>query len=105
MTPMGMLGNALGAQPANSNVYNQVSSMGLAGAEAPENSQQQPQMEMGSLVEKASKRFGAVFQQFVDLLESYPGSDKEAQVAKDALANWFASASKKINESGGTSTY
>lgn len=103
MTPQGMLGNALGAQPANSNVYNQVSSMGLAGAEAPENSQQQPQME--SLVEKASKRFGAVFQQFVDLLESYPGSDKEAQVAKDALANWFAAASKKINESGGISTY
>lgn len=103
MTPQGMLGNALGAPAANSNLYNQVAGMGANSAPAPDNSQQQPQME--SLVEKATKRFGAVFQSFTDLLESYPGSDKEAQMAKDALANWFNSAVNKINESGGNSTY
>lgn len=102
-TPQGMLGNSLGAPTANSNIYNQVSSMGMSNQEPPETSQQQPQME--SLVEKATKRFGAVFQQFVDLTESYPGSDKESQIVKDALANWFNSAAKKINESGGNSTY
>src|SRR5689334_14151854 len=106
MTPQGMLGNPSGAPTTNSNIYNQVAGMGantLNQAQAPEDSKQQPQME--SLVEKATKRFGAVFQNFTDLLESYPGSDKEAQMAKDALANWFNSAVNKINESGGNSTY
>lgn len=103
MTPQGLLGNSLGAPTANSNLYNQVSSMGMAASEAPEVSQEQPQME--SLVDKLMKRSGAVFQQLTDLFESYPGSDKEAKILKDAFANWMNASANKVNESEGTSTY
>jgi|SRR6185295_1577966 len=102
-TPQGILGSALGAPTSSPNIYNQVSSMGMRNDETANPSQEQPQME--SLVEKATKRFGAIFNSVTDLFESYPGSDKEAQIVKDALANWFRAASSKINESGGTSTY
>ena len=100
MTPQGMLGAPTATTPANTNLYNQVSS---AGVSTPEQSQQQPQME--SLVEKATKRFGAVFQQFVALTESYPGADKEAQAVKDAMANWHLRVANMINESGQNSIY
>lgn len=106
MTPQGTLGNTLGAPVANSNIYNQVAGMGAEKsnpAADPNASQGQPQME--SLVEKLMKRSGAVFQQMTDLFESYPGSDKEAQILKDAFANWMNASANKVNESQGTSTY
>src|SRR5689334_19029302 len=100
MTPQtGILGNQSAAPASSPNIYNQVSSMGMKNDEATNASQEQPQME--SLVEKATKRFGAIFNSVTDLFESYPGSDKEAQIVKDALANWFRAASQKINESSG----
>jgi len=105
MTPQtGILENAPAASSTSPNIYNQVSSMGMKNDETANPSQEQPQME--SLTEKATKRFGAVFQQFVDLTESYPGSEKESQIVKDSLANWFRAISQKINESSGeNSTY
>ena len=103
MTPQGLLGNTGAPAPSNPNLYNQVSSMGMAGKEAADTSKEQPQME--SLVEKAMKQFGAVFNSFVALTESYPGSDKEAEAVKNALANWMNSTANKVNENQGSSTY
>lgn len=103
MTPQGLIGNSQTSAPAAPNLYNQVSSMGMTGKEQEETSDQQPQGE--SLVDKATKRFGAVFTQFVSLTESYPGADKEATAVKDALANWLNSIANRINESQGNSNY
>ncbi len=103
MTPQGILGNNQSSSPSNPNIYNQVSSMGMAGQEAPDASKEQPQME--SLVEKAMKQFGAIFNSVTELFESYPGSDKEASAVKNALANWMNSTANKINENQGSSTY
>jgi hypothetical protein len=104
-TPQGNLGIPTGATPANSNLYNQVSSSGMAGREMqmPAESQEQPKME--SLVEKATQEFGAVFNTFVKLTESYPGADKEAEAVKNAMANWHLRIANSINESGQNSTY
>ena len=103
MTPQGLLGGAGTTQPANSNLYNQVASSGMASREATQTPQEQPQME--SLVEKATKRFGAVFNSFNQLTESYPGADKEAEAVRNALANWHLRIASMINETEGTSTY
>src|SRR5690242_13956126 len=103
MTPQaGILGNSARTPQANSNIYNQVSSAGMASRDQADNSQEQPQLE--SLVDKATKRFGAVFNSFVDLTESYPGADKEADAVKNAMANWLNSIANRINESGANST-
>lgn len=103
MTPQGLLGNTGASAPSSPNLYNQVSSMGMAGQESADTSKEQPQME--SLTETATKRFGAVFNSFVELTESYPGSDKESDMVKNALANWLNAVVNRINESGGNSTY
>ena len=103
MTPQGMMGGMLGPPAANSNLYNKVSSSGMAAREDQASSDQQPQMD--SLVEKATTRFGAVFNSFTSLVESYPGSDKEAEAVKNALANWLNSVVNRINENSGNSTY
>ena len=103
MTPQGILGNPQAAPSANSNVYNQVSLMGMNGQEQAEVSKEQPQME--SLTEKATKEFGAMFNSFITLTESYPGADKEKVIAQNALANWFSKIANSINESGSNSTY
>ena len=102
-TPSGMLGGAIGPPAANSNLYNQVSSSGIAAREADSANEQQPQMD--SLIEKATTRFGAVFNSFIQLTESYPGADKESEAVKNALANWLNRVVNSINESGGNSTY
>ena len=93
----------MGPPAANSNLYNQVSSSGMAAREDQTSSNQQPQMD--SLVEKAVTRFGAVFNSFIQLTESYPGSDKESEAVKNAMANWLNSVTNRINENSGNSTY
>lgn len=102
-TPQGNLGLQVGAQPANSNLYNQVASSGMAARETNPEAQEQPKME--SLVEKTTARFGAVFNSFISLTESYPGADKEAEAVKNALANWLNRIVNQINENGENSTY
>lgn len=98
-----MLGAAAAPPASSPNLYNQVSSAGIEGrGEAPE-TEQEPKGE--SLVDKATKRFGGVFNMFVQLTESYPGADKEAQAVKDAMANWLKTIANKINEQGGSSNY
>lgn len=103
MTPQGLIGNSQTSAPTAPNLYNQVSSMGMAGKEQEETSDQQPQGE--SLVDKATKRFGSVFNMFVQLTESYPGADKESQTVKDSMANWLNAIANRINESQGNSNY
>ena len=103
MTPQGMMGGMMGPPAANSNLYNQVSSSGMAAREDQASSDQQPQMD--SLVEKATTRFGSVFNSFIQLTESYPGADKESEAVKNAMANWLNRVVNSINESGGNSTY
>lgn len=103
MTPQGNLGASMGTQPSSPNLYNNVSSMGMEARANPEEVQEQPKME--SLVEKASKEFGAIFNSFVKLTESYPGADEEANKVKNAMANWHLKIASQINESGGNSTY
>lgn len=103
MTPSRNLDLPIGAQPANSNLYNQVSSSGMAARETMMEDQEQPQTE--SLVDQATKRFGAVFQHLEEFIKSYPGSDKEAQMVKDAMAKLLNAVVNRINESGGNSTY
>src|SRR6266852_9948808 len=102
-TPQGMIPPAANAAPAPTtpNLYNQISSAGVAGQGQPTGENQQPQQE--SLVDKATKRFGAVFSMFTDLTDSYPGEDKEAQLVKDSMANWLNTVANKINEQGGSS--
>lgn len=103
MTPTEALPAGANSAPSSANLYNSVSSMGMQNAESASKEQAQPQGE--SLVEKATKRFGGVFQMVEDLFESYPGSDEEAKTVRNALANWFQSATSKINENGGQSIY
>jgi hypothetical protein len=105
MTPQGMLGQGTGSTTSGSDpsLYNQFSSAGDAGRGFNSETEQQPQGE--SLVDKATKRFGGVFDMFVQLTESYPGADKEAQIVKDAMAGWLNTIANRINEQGGSSNY
>jgi hypothetical protein len=103
MTPQTMIPPAANSSAASPNLYNQVSSMGLQKEEPAAQEENLPQGE--SLVDKATKRFGAVFTQFVSLTESYPGADKEATAVKDALANWLNSIANRINGNQGSSNY
>ena len=102
-TPQGNLAPQAETQSSSPNLYNQMSSMGMEARANPEEMQEQPKME--SLVEKATKEFGAVFNSFNQLTESYPGAEKEKKEVQNAMANWHLKIASQINESGGNSTY
>lgn len=99
MTPQGSL--PPNSNPASPELFNKVSSMGAQAGQGQESvDQTKPSGE--SEIEKLTKRFQLFFQQFQDFSSSYPGGDEESKVVANALANWFKSATSRINESSGS---
>lgn len=99
MAPIGMLPS--NSSSSSSELFNKVSSLGAqpnANQELAE--KQQPSGE--SEIEKLTNRFQLFFQQFQDFSSMYPGGEEDLKIVNNALANWFKSATSRINENAGS---